>query len=117
MAISTWEKVMDTKAIVGMLLALACAAGCSRHHDAEMGPAQTAGKAVDDAGAKVADELHKPIDKANEAAQAIAQSADQTREQIKDATDDARAGLDKATEEAGKKVERAGEKMQDAAGK
>jgi hypothetical protein len=117
MAISTREKVMDNRAIFVMLLALACAAGCNRHQVGEMGPAQKAGKAVDDAGAKVADELHKPIDKANEAAQAVAQSADQAREQIEDATDDARAGLDKATEEAGKKVERAGEKMQDAAGK
>jgi hypothetical protein len=106
---------MNKKAGLSMLLVLAVAVGCSRHHDDDMGPAQQAGKAVDDAGARVADELHKPIDKANEAAQAIAQSADQTREQIKDATEDARAGLDKATEEAGKKVERAGEKMQDAA--
>lgn len=96
-----------------MLLALA-AAGCSKKDDG-MGPAQSAGKAVDDAGAKVATELHKPIDKANEAAQALAQSADQARDQIKDATEDARQGLDKATDDVGKKVERAGEKIQDAA--
>jgi hypothetical protein len=104
----------NKKTMMGALVALALIAGCNRHQDA-MGPAQQAGKAVDDAGAKVAAELHKPIDKANEAAQAVAQSADQTRAQIKDATEDARDGLDKATEEVGKKVERAGEKMQDAA--
>jgi hypothetical protein len=104
---------MKTTAIAVMLVALA-AAGCHKKDDG-MGPAQSAGKAMDDAGEKVAAKLHQPIDKANEAAQALAQSADQARDQIKDATADARQGLDKATEEVGKKVERAGEKIQDAA--
>jgi hypothetical protein len=102
-----------TTMIAGALAVLAAIAGCNRHQD-DMGPAQKAGKAVDDAGAQVAAELHKPIDKANEAAQAVAQSADKAREQIKDATEDARDGLNAATAEAGKKVERAGEKMQEA---
>ncbi len=104
---------MKQTAIVMMVLALA-AVGCHKKDDG-MGPAQSAGKAVDDAGEKVAAKLHQPIDKANEAAQALAQSADKARDQIKDATDDARQGLDKATEEVGKKVEKAGEKIQGAA--
>jgi gas vesicle protein len=105
---------MKTRLIVGGLLVLAVAAGCNQHQDG-MGPAQKAGKAVDDAGAKVADELHKPIDKANEAAQKVADSAEQAREKIKDATEEAREGVDTATAEVGKKVEKAGEKIQDAA--
>jgi hypothetical protein len=104
---------MKQTAIVVMVLALA-AVGCHKKDDG-MGPAQSAGKAVDDVGEKVAAKLHQPIDKANEATQALTQSADKARDQIKDATDDARQGLDKATEEVGKKVERAGEKIQDAA--
>lgn len=97
---------MNPKLMFAALLMLAGAAGCSRQE--EMGPAQKAGKAVDDAGAKVAAKLHEPLDKANAAAQ-------QARDKIEDAADDARAGLDTATEKVGKKVEQAGEKIQDAA--
>lgn len=104
---------MKTKLMFGALLVVA-AAGCTRQQD-EMGPAQKAGKAIDDTGARVAAKLHEPIDKAHEAAQAVADSADQTREKIRDATEDAREGLGAATEEVGRKVERAGEKIQDAA--
>jgi hypothetical protein len=98
---------MNPKLMFAALLMLAGAAGCNRQQE-EMGPAQKAGKAVDDAGARVAAKLHEPIDKANEAAQ-------QARDKIEDAAGDARAGLDTATEKVGKKVERAGEKIQDAA--
>jgi outer membrane murein-binding lipoprotein Lpp len=105
---------MDKKLMFAALLALAAVAGCNRQQD-DIGPAQKAGKAVDDAGARVAARLHEPIDKAHEAAQAAADSAQQASEKIKDATEDARAGLNTAAGEVGKKVERAGEKIQDAA--
>lgn len=98
---------MDKKLMGAALLVLAALAGCSPKQE-DMGPAQKAGKAVDDAGAKVAARLHEPIDKANAAAQ-------QARDRIEDAAEDARAGLNTATEEVGKKVEQAGEKIQDAA--
>jgi len=97
-----------------VLAVLAGAAGCNRHDDA-MGPAQKAGKAVDDAGAQVAGKLHAQLDKANEAAQQLEKSANDTRDKIDEATADASRGLDAATEQVGKKVERAGEKIQDAA--
>ena len=97
-----------------VLAVLAGAAGCTRR-DEPMGPAQKAGKAVDDAGAQVAGKLHDQLDKANQAAEQVAKAADQTRDKIKDATEDASRGLDQATEDVGKKVERAGEKIQDAA--
>lgn len=116
---------MKTTTMLGALLVLAMAAGCSRHDDA-MGPAQKAGKAVDEAGDKVARELRAPLAKANEAAKQLAERAEEerrqiaertgeAREKIKDATAEAGRGLQKATGKVGEKVEQAGEKMQDAA--
>jgi hypothetical protein len=93
--------------MLGVLLVLAALAGCSRDEEA-MGPAQRAGKALDDAGARVTHQVDKELPKADRA-------ADEAREKIKDATKDARGGLKRATEEVGKKVEDAGEKIQDAA--
>lgn len=104
---------MQIKPMAVVLAALLLAA-CSKHKD-DMGPAQRAGKAVDDAGDKVAAQLHDPIDKANEATKSLQQSAEQARDQIKDATEDARQGVGHVTEEVGKKVEKAGEKIQDSA--
>jgi uncharacterized membrane protein len=110
---------MKATSIVTALLAVALAggiAGCSKREEA-MGPAQKAGMAVDNAGEKVARELHDKLDRANEAAQQAADSAAQTKDKIAEATAEASKGLEKATEEVGKKVERAGEKIQEAAKK
>lgn len=102
--------------LMAALLALAALAGCQPKHDnGAPGPAQQAGKAVDDAGEKIAKSLHAPIDKAEEAKRQMAAAGEETRKQIAAATDDARDGLNKATEEVGKKVERAGEKIQESA--
>jgi hypothetical protein len=92
--------------MLGTLLLLAALAGCSRDEEA-MGPAQRAGKVLDDAGAKVSRQLDGELAKADRA-------ADEARDKIKDATKDAKGGLKRATEEVGKKVEDAGEKIQDA---
>ncbi|WP_026354115.1 hypothetical protein [Massilia niastensis] len=91
--------------MVGTLLALAVLAGCSREEEA-MGPAQRAGKALDEAGAKVTDSLKDELAKADRA-------ADEARDKVEDATRDASRGLERATEEVGKKLEEAGEKIQD----
>lgn len=93
--------------VVGSLLVLAVLAGCSREEEA-IGPAQRAGKALDEAGARVTHQVDKELAKADRA-------ADEAREKIKDATKDAKGGLKRATDEVGKKVEDAGEKIQDAA--
>lgn len=93
--------------MLGTLLLLAALAGCSRDEDA-MGPAQRAGKALDNAGAKVTRQLDQELAKADRA-------AEEAREKIQDATRDAKGGLKRATEGVGKKVEDAGEKIQDAA--
>jgi sugar-specific transcriptional regulator TrmB len=116
---------MKTTTMFGALLVLAMAAGCSRQDDG-MGPAQKAGKAVDEAGDKVARELRAPLEKADEAAKKLAERAEEerrqlaerteaAREKIKDATEEAGRGLQKATGKVGEKVEQAGEKLQDAA--
>ena len=93
--------------LLGTLLLLAALAGCSRDEEA-MGPAQRAGKALDDAGAKVTRQLDNELAKADRA-------AEEAREKIEDAAKDAKGGLKRATEEVGKKVEDAGEKIQDVA--
>lgn len=99
-----------------MVLVLALAAGLSgcKKADEPIGPAQKAGAAIDDAGAKVAAKLHEPLDKANAVGKQVADAAKDAGEQIDRATDDASRGIDKATVEVGKKVERAGEKIQEA---
>lgn len=90
---------------LGTLLLLAALAGCSRDEEA-MGPAERAGKALDDAGAKVSRQVKDELAKVDRA-------TDEAREKVEDATRDARGGLKRATEEVGKKVEDAGEKIQD----
>ena len=91
--------------MLGTLLLLAALAGCSRDEEA-MGPAERAGKALDEAGAKVSRQVEHELAKVDRA-------ADEAREKVKDATQDAKGGLKRATEEVGKKVEDAGEKIQD----
>jgi hypothetical protein len=91
--------------MLGSLL-LAALAGCSREE--ELGPAQRAGKALDDAGAKVSRQVEQELAKADRA-------AEEARDKIKDATKDAKGGLQRTAEQVGKKVEDAGEKIQDVA--
>lgn len=89
------------------LLALAVSlvlAGCGRAED-DIGPAQKAGKALDDAGARVSDTVQDELAKADRA-------AEEAREKVEDATRDASRGLDRAKDQVGKKVEKAGEKLQ-----
>lgn len=106
----------NTTTLLAALLAAAALAGCQPKQDTGApGPAQQAGKAVDDAGARVAKSLHAPIDKAEEAKRKMAEAGEQAKRDIAEATDDARQGLNDATNEVGKKVERAGEKIQKAA--
>jgi len=107
---------MSKTTLLAALLALAALAGCQPKNDSgAIGPAQQAGKAVDDAGAKMAQSLHAPIDKAHEANRKILEAGEQAKKQIEEATGDARDGLNHATNEVGKKVEQAGEKIQKAA--
>jgi Spy/CpxP family protein refolding chaperone len=106
----------NTTTLLAALLALTALAGCQPKQDnGAPGPAQQAGKAVDDAGARVAKSLHAPIDKAEEAKRKMEAAGEQAKRDIAEATDDARQGLNDATNEVGKKVERAGEKIQKAA--
>lgn len=103
-----------------VLCLLAGVTACTKR-DETMGPAQKAGKAVDNVGDQVARDLHANIDKANQATKEIEKSArdtadrinQDTSEKINQATEDASKGLDKATVAVGKKVERAGEKIQE----
>jgi len=137
---------MKTTTISGMLLAVAVlATGC---HKAEpttadtngMGPAQSAGKAVDDAGAKAAAESRQAAADANAAANRagdkidaatdragakIDAAADRTadnmkqagaevRQGSKEAAHNVKEGASDATAATGRALERTGQKMQDA---
>ncbi|HZV65619.1 MAG TPA: hypothetical protein VFG03_12010 [Telluria sp.] len=110
---------MNTKPIVGALLTLALVASLSActKRDESMGPAQKAGQAIDNAGDKVAKDLHGKLDKAKQVGTDLAKSAQDTSDKIDEATSDAAKGLNQATEEVGKKVEKAGEKIQESARK
>jgi hypothetical protein len=108
---------MKSTRIIRAAAALALLAGlsaCTKPGET-VGPAQKAGAAIDKTGDQIAAELHKPIDKANEAKKAVNDAALETRAQIEEATADASRGIDKATVEVGKKIEKAGEKIQEAA--
>jgi predicted small secreted protein len=83
-------------------------AGCNQSSGDGIGPAQKAGKVVDDAGAKVQGAVQQQVVKADEA-------AERAREKAREATAEARQNLDRATAKVGEKVEKAGEKMQEAA--
>lgn len=104
-----------------LVLALAAAvSACSRPTE-EIGPAQKAGAAIDNAGAQVAEGIHDKLDKADAAAKQVAEKARATGQEIEnataEATEDASRGVSKATETVGKKVEQAGENIQEAARK
>jgi predicted small secreted protein len=90
-----------------MLMAAAVLAGCDTSNDG-VGPAQRAGKAVDDAGAKVQAVVEQQVVKADAAAEHV-------RDKPKVAAAEASRNLDRATVKAGEKVEQAGEKLQEAA--
>jgi hypothetical protein len=128
-------KNLKTLSIPSILLAVAVlATGCHKTEKTtvetnDMGPAQTAGKAVDDAGAKTAAAAQQAGDNARDAAQRagdkMSDAAARTDAAAREAGADARAnaheagqdikeGVSNATDATGKAVERTGQKMQDA---
>ena len=111
---------MNSSTLLRVLLAgalLTGVAACTKH-DEPIGPAQKAGAAIDQAGERVAKDLHDKLDKADQAAKQMTQAAKDTGAQISDATadaaDDASKKLDQATVNVGKKVEHVGERIQEA---
>ncbi len=70
---------MKTTNMIGaplLVAVLAVLAACSPRDEDAMGPAQKAGKAMDEAGDKVARELRAPLEKADEAAQRAVERAE-----------------------------------------
>lgn len=98
---------MNRTFVFTTLLATLLLAGCKPQADG-VGPAEKAGRAIDDAGARVAGKVQAQVDKADAVAA-------QARDNAKAATAEASRNLDKATAAVGKKVEQAGEKIQQAA--
>lgn len=110
---------MKLTSLIGAAVVLASVAGmggCSKRTE-EIGPAQKAGAAIDNAGDKVAEEIHEKLDKARAVGETLEERAKVTGEKIDEATQDASRGINKATEKVGQKVEKAGEEIQEAARK
>jgi hypothetical protein len=126
---------LKTLSIPSILLAVAVlATGCHKTEKTTvetngMGPAQTAGKAVDDAGANAAVVTQQAGENARDAAQRagdkMSDAAARTDAAAHDAAADARAdahaagkdikqGVSNATDATGRGLEKAGQKMQDA---
>jgi L-ascorbate metabolism protein UlaG (beta-lactamase superfamily) len=101
-----------TKWVACVAASLAALAGCDQpSHDANangMGPAQQAGKALDDVGAKATAKVHEEVSKADAAAR-------QAREAVPNAVEQARTNLNQVTDKVGEKVEEAGAKMRESA--
>ena len=92
-------------------------AGCTKK-DERWGRRRRPGRPSTTPATRWPTRLQEKIDRANQAAQQVADSAEETKAKIaKKPPSDASKGLNKATEEVGKKVERAGEKIQEAAKK
>ena len=96
---------MNRIAMASVLLA-AGLAGCGQS-DNGMGPAQQAGKAVDEVSAKATVKVEEEVSKADAAAA-------KARAALPDAVEQARTNLDHVTEKVGEKVEQAGQKIQQA---
>lgn len=73
-----------------------------------IGPAEQAGKALDDAGAKATAKVQEEVGKADAAAR-------QAREAVPDAVAQARSNLNQVTDKVGQKVEEAGARMRESA--
>ncbi|MGX4640521.1 hypothetical protein [Massilia sp. SYSU DXS3249] len=131
---------MNKATISALMIAVAVlATGCKKDADPSTGPAQEAGAAIDNAGAKVAEETKEAgaaiENSAERAAENVDQAADkaaanidqatdkaaanmreagaEVRQETKEAAAEVRQGADAINDKAGKAVERAGEKMQD----
>jgi colicin import membrane protein len=128
-------KNLKTLSIPSILLAVAVlATGCHKTEKTTvetngMGPAQTAGKTVDDAGANAAQATREGAarteaaadragDNARDAAQRagdkMSDAAARTDAAARDAGQDIKQGASNATDAAGRGLEHAGKKMQDA---
>ena len=126
-------KNLKTLSIPSILLAVAVlAAGCHKTDNTDtngMGPAQTAGKAVDDAGANAAQATHDAAVRTDAAAERAGDKMDAAAERAGDKMDaaaartdadahqagqDIKQGVSNATDAAGRGLEKAGQKMQDA---
>lgn len=94
---------MATRVAIGGVLLAACLAGCKQSDDG-MGPAQQAGKTLDEVSAKAAVKMKEEVGKADAA-------AERAREKAPDAVAQAKRNLNKVTDKVGEKVEEAGQKL------
>lgn len=122
---------MTKTTISAILLAVAVlTTGCAKKDNDAMGPAQEAGKSLDQAGANAAQETREGVVAADQAAERAGENMEQAadragdsmqragaevRQESREAAAEVKQGVSNATDATGKAVERAGENMQDAA--
>jgi hypothetical protein len=112
---------MNTNRILAGVLLATCIGGLSgcgqssadgngNGNQSGIGPAQQAGKALDDAGAKATAKVQEEVGKADAAAR-------HARDVVPNAVEQARTNLNQVTDKVGQKVEQAGAKMRESANK
>jgi uncharacterized protein YceK len=107
------ETMMMIRYVAVTLTALALLGGCQKKDDpSEAGPAERAGRKLDEATQQAGQKLDNAAQQAN---QQLSDAAKDTSQKLDQAADKASEKLNEATKEAGRKLERAGEKMQTAA--
>jgi hypothetical protein len=117
---------MNKMTISALMFAVAVAAtGCKKaDNDPSTGPAQEAGKAIDNTAAAAAQDAKEGVTDcgsaflgvlgADRAGQNMKEAGAEVRQESKEAAANVKEGAADATAKAGKGLERAGEKMQDA---
>jgi biopolymer transport protein ExbB/TolQ len=107
------EIIMMMRYVAVTLTALALLGGCQKKEDpSEAGPAERAGRKLDQVTQDAGQKLDSATRQANEQ---LSDAAKETSQKLDKAADKASEKLNEATKEAGRKLERAGEKMQTSA--
>jgi biopolymer transport protein ExbB/TolQ len=107
------EMIMMIRYVAVTLATLALLGGCQKKADpSEAGPAERAGRKLDQATEQAGARLDNAAKQAN---QQLSDAAKETSQRLDQAADKAGQTLNEASKEAGRKLERAGEKMQTSA--
>jgi F0F1-type ATP synthase membrane subunit b/b' len=104
---------MKLSRVAAMVAVLALLGACQKKDDpSEAGPAERAGRKIDQVTAQAGEKLDGA---ARQAGEQLSDAARDTSQQVDKAADKASETLNQATRAAGRKLEQAGEKMQTAA--
>lgn len=110
---NTRRRVGDIVAVLAVGVLVGGANGCERSSEAaSAGPAESAGRQLDLAGAEVGRQVTEAAEAADEG---LRRAAQETGDGVRTAAEAAKSGLDDATVEVGTKIERVGEQVRESA--